>query len=295
MSSAAAETTVGVIGLGTIGAGVAGALARSPLRLVVHDVRPEATAPFASQAKVAEDPHAVGAASDVVIVAVVDDDQVRAVLLGPDGAVDAMRRSSTVVVLSTVSVSTVLEVAAEASGRGVAVVDCGVTGGPSAAADGELVSMVGGAVSAVDRILPVLDTFSTLVVHMGGLGTGLQTKLARNLVQYGAWLAAYEGQLLAESAGIELSKLAQVIRAGEKRTGGTTTLMFRETVAPLPPGTEPGLLAAMRRAAALAHKDLAAARELARELGVHVPLAALAEAQADAVFGVADPDGASSG
>lgn len=286
---AVAETTVGVIGLGAIGAGVAGAVARSPHRLVVCDVRPDATARFADSAKVATDPHEVGATSDVVVVAVVDDEQVRSVLLPPDGALDALRRGASVLVLSTVSVATVLEVAEVARQRGVAVVDCGVTGGPSAAADGELVSMVGGSVSAVDRVRPVLDTFSTLVVHMGELGTGLQAKLARNLVQYGAWLAAYQGQVLAEAAGIELSKLAQVIRASEKRIGGVTTLMFRDTVAPFPPGTEPGLLDAMRTAAGLAHKDLGAARELARALGVDVPLAELADALADDVFGVGAP------
>jgi 3-hydroxyisobutyrate dehydrogenase len=149
--------------------------------------------------------------------------------------------------------------------------------------------MVGGSVSAGARLLPVLDTFSTLVVHMGELGTGLQAKLARNVVQYGAWLAAYQGQVLAEAAGIELSKLAQVIRASEKRTGGTTTLMFRDTVAPFPVGTEPGLVDAMRTAAGLAHKDLRAALELARSLGVAIPLAELADALADDVFGVGGP------
>jgi 3-hydroxyisobutyrate dehydrogenase len=295
VSSSGAETTVGVIGLGAIGAGVAGAVARSPFRLVVCDVRPEATAPFADAAKVAVDPAEVGSLADVVVVCVVDDDQVRSVLAPPGGALGNMRKGGTVLVLSTVSVATVIDLAATAGERGVAVVDCGVTGGPSAAADGELVSMVGGTLTAVDRIRPVLDTFSTLVVHMGELGTGLQAKLARNLVQYGAWAAAYEGQLLAEAAGIELSKLAQVIRASEKRIGGTSTLMFRDTVRPFPPGTEPGLVEAMRTAAGLAHKDLGAAMELARSLGVQLPLAELTDALADAVFGMDPGDDESDG
>lgn len=277
---------MGVIGLGAIGAGVAGAVTRSPFRLAVCDVRPEAAERFADVAKVAATPGELGAACDVVVVAVVDDDQVRDVLLGPEGALAALRRGASILVLSTVSVSTVLEVAEAAEGHGVSVVDCGVTGGPSAAADGELVSMVGGTLSAIDRVRPVLDCFSSMVVHMGGLGTGLQAKLARNLVQYGAWLAAYQGQVLAEAAGIELSKLAQVVRAGEKRTGGTTTLMFRDTVAPFPDGTEPGLVDAMRTAAGLAHKDLGAALELAGALGVDLPLAELTDALADDIFGV---------
>ena len=105
--------------------------------------------------------------------------------------------------------------------------------------------MVGGDAAVIERIRPVLDAFSSLVVHMGPLGAGLQAKLARNLVQYGSWLAAYEAQVLAEAAGIELAKLAQVIRASDKRIGGASTLMFRDTVGPCPPETHPGIVEAM--------------------------------------------------
>ena len=79
----------------------------------------------------------------------------------------------------------------------------------------------------------MFDAIGSLTVRMGPFGTGLAAKLARNLVQYGSWLAAYEGQVLAEAAGIELSKLAQVIRASDAKIGGASTLMFRSTVAPV--------------------------------------------------------------
>ena len=72
--------------------------------------------------------------------------------------------------------------------------------------------------------------------HMGPFGAGLTAKLARNLVQYGSWLAAYEGQVLAEAAGIELSKLAEAIRVSDTHIGGSSRLMFRTTVAPLGDG-----------------------------------------------------------
>ena len=78
----------------------------------------------------------------------------------------------------------------------------------------------------------MFDAFGSLTVRMGPFGTGLAAKLARNLVQYGSWLAAYEGQVLAEAAGIDLAKLAQVIRASDAKIGGAATLMFRSTVAP---------------------------------------------------------------
>ena len=75
----------------------------------------------------------------------------------------------------------------------------------------------------------------SLVLHMGPLGAGLSAKLARNLVQYGSWLAAYEAQVLAETAGIPLPLLAQAIRSSDRRIGGAATLMFRDTVRPSGP------------------------------------------------------------
>lgn len=279
-------TTVGVVGLGAIGGGVAGGLRRAGIDLVVHDVAAPATEPFADTATVAASPAELGALCDVVVVAVIDDDQVNEVLMGPHGALAALTPGSTVVVVSTVSIPTVRALAAAASGHDVDVVDCGVTGGPSAAAAGELVSMVGGEADVIDRIRPVLDAFSSSVVHMGAVGSGLQAKLARNVVQYGAWLAAYEGQLLAEASGLDLSKLAAVIKASEPRTGGTTALMFRDTVTPFDADADSRIVSAMRGAARLAHKDLQAALALASDLGIELPMAELIDDKCDAIFGV---------
>jgi 3-hydroxyisobutyrate dehydrogenase len=280
-------TAVGVIGLGDIGSGVAKAVGAARHDLVVFDVRSEATEPFAERAKVAASAGEVGEQSDVVVIAVVTDDQVLAALGGADGALARMRPGSTVVIVSTIAPANVRRVAAEAEQAGVGVVDCGVSGGPSAAAEGALVSMVGGAEADVEKAMPALEAFSSLVVRMGPLGTGLQAKLARNIVQYGSWLAAYEAQRLAEAAGIQLSKLAEVIRASDKKIGGAGTLMFRKTVAPFGPDDDAGLVGAMRSAAALAHKDLRAAMSLAAELDLELPLTALADTEMDSVFGMA--------
>jgi 3-hydroxyisobutyrate dehydrogenase-like beta-hydroxyacid dehydrogenase len=289
-------TTVGVIGLGAIGAGVASGMARAGLDLVVNDVFPAATEPFADLARVAQSPTELGSLCDVVVVAVVDDAQVNDVLLGPDGALSTLRPGSTVVLVSTVSIPTVRALADAAAERSIDVVDCGVTGGPAAAASGELVSMVGGAPDVIERITPVLDAYSSLVVHMGPAGAGLQAKLARNVVQYGTWLAAFEGQKLAEAAGVDLSKLAAVIKASEPRTGGTTALMFRATVAPFGPQDDARIVSAMATAAKLCHKDVGAALSLAEDLGVSLPMAALLDDQCDAIFGIAsDAPGESPG
>ncbi len=277
---------VGVIGLGDIGSGVAAGLVRAGVDLVVCDIRAESTAPFAATARVAADPAELGSLVDVMVIAVVTDEQVLTVLDGPTGALAGARPGSTVMIVSTVAPSTVTRVAELAGARGVSVADCGVSGGPSSAAEGVLIAMIGGDDEVVERIRPVLDTFCSLVVRMGPLGAGLQAKLARNLVQYASWLAAYEAQVLAEAAGIELAKLAQVIKASDARIGGASTLMFRRTVAPFTAEDDAGLVGAMRTAAALAHKDLRGAMELADSLGVALPLAAMTDARADALFGI---------
>ncbi len=278
--------TVGVIGLGAIGDGVAASVHAAGLPLVVFDVRAEATLRHAAYASVATSPAEVAGIADVVVVAVVNDEQVHAVLSGPEGALVAGGPETTFVVVSTITSECVRAIGAEATAAATAVVDCGVSGGPTAAASGELICMVGGDADVLERLAPVFDAMGSLTVRMGPFGTGLAAKLARNLVQYGSWLAAYEGQRLAEGAGIELSKLARVIRASDAKIGGASTLMFRTTVAPFTDDDDAGLIRAMRAGAELAHKDLLAALQLAAELDIDLPLAAMTESHTDDIFGV---------
>jgi 3-hydroxyisobutyrate dehydrogenase-like beta-hydroxyacid dehydrogenase len=277
---------VGVIGLGSIGDGVASSVVRAGLPLVVCDVRSEATDRYRDGCVVADSPSDLVRQSDVVVVAVVDDAQVHAVLSGPDGGLAAADPQTTFIVVSTISVPCVEAIGSEAAATGVPVLDCGVSGGPSAAATGDLVCMVGGDPAVIERVRPVFDAMGSLTVTMGPFGTGLAAKLARNLVQYGSWLAAYEGQLLAEAAGIDLANLATVIKASDARIGGASTLMFRSTVAPFTEADDEGLVNAMQSAALLAHKDLLAALELAGRLEVQLPLAAMTEEHCDQIFGV---------
>jgi 3-hydroxyisobutyrate dehydrogenase-like beta-hydroxyacid dehydrogenase len=283
------EPVVGVVGLGSIGDGVATNVSRAGLPLVVCDVRTEATDRYKDTAVVAGSAPDLVRQSDLVVVAVVDDAQVRSVLSGPGGGLAVADPSTTVIIVSTISVVCVKAVGSEAAALGVPVLDCGVSGGPGAAASGDLVCMVGGDPDVIERARPVFDAIGSLTVTMGPFGAGLAAKLARNLVQYGSWLAAYEAQVLAEAAGIDLASLAQAIRASDAHIGGASTLMFRSTVAPFTDDDDQGLVGAMRAAAQLAHKDLSAAIELAGSLEVEVPLAAMTEDRCDQIFGVGGP------
>jgi 3-hydroxyisobutyrate dehydrogenase len=135
---------VGVIGLGAIGDGVATSVLRAGLPLIVCDVRDEAADAYRDRALVAASPADLVGQADVVVVAVVNDEQVHAVLSGPAGGLAAADPDTTVIVVSTITASCVAAIGAEAAALGVPVLDCGVTGGPAAAASGALVCMVGG-------------------------------------------------------------------------------------------------------------------------------------------------------
>jgi 3-hydroxyisobutyrate dehydrogenase len=282
--------SAGVIGLGEIGGGIAGNLMKAGVTLAVCDIRDEATAPYRDGAHLAASPQELARRSDVVIVAVLNDAQVRAVLEGNDGVFAGARDGTTVVVVSTISTPTVTDLRAVGATRGVSVVDCGVSGGTQGAADGQLVCMVGGTEDEVDRVRPLLDVFSRLVLHMGAPGTGLSAKLARNIVQYGSWLAAQEAQELAEAAGVDLLKLGEAIRASDEVIGGSARLILRPTAEPWPGDTDANLLTFLRDKAQMAHKDLDAARALADELGVPTPVAALTDSRCERIFGLPDPE-----
>ncbi len=282
---AQAALRVGVIGLGDMGGGLATSLIRAGMPVTVSDLREEAIAPFREGARVAATPAELAGRSDVVLVVVFNDAQVRAVLQGPDGVFAGAAPGTTAVIVSTIATDTVLEMRAEGASGGVTVVDCGVSGGPDAAAAGELVCMIGGSEEEIDHIRPVLDAVSCLVLHMGPPGAGLAAKLARNLITYGSWLAAFEAQELAEAAGIDLLQLGEAARESDKRIGGATRLMFRTTAAPWPADSDEGLLTLMRNGAEVTHKDLTTILELGAELGVDLPLATLAERRCGRIYG----------
>jgi 3-hydroxyisobutyrate dehydrogenase-like beta-hydroxyacid dehydrogenase len=268
-------SAAGVIGLGQIGGGVARALTERGWSVTAYDVAAQARGRFAEIATIAPSPGAVAAATEVVIVAVLDDTQVRAVLDGEDGIAGAGTDGRTVLILSTIGVETIEWAGELGRSKGFAVVDCGVTGGPRAAAAGTLVAMLGGDQAAVAAVRPVVEAFSSEALHVGELGAGLRLKLARNLVTYGSWMVADEAARLAAASGIEVASLVEVIRASDPLTGGMTALL----------GGDPANRPAPAALVAIANKDLGAALSLADSEGLDLPVARLAIDAIEPVIG----------
>lgn len=267
-------TAVGFIGLGQMGAPMAGHLVDGG-ELIVCDERPEATGPFsAKNVRVAATPAEVAESADVISVMVLDDEQVRAVVLGTDGIVGGAKPGTVVAVHSTIAAGTAENLAAEVAANGIAIVDAPVSGGFMGAHQGSLAVMVGGPDEAVERCREPFGRWASLFIHVGPTGAGTRAKLARNLLHFIAFTGATEAQRLAEAAGIDLAHLMKVVLHSDAVTGGPGAIMFRGSTAPLRPGDDwYDTLAHVRT---LGEKDLSLALALGEELGVDLPLAKLA-------------------
>ncbi|MDV8070654.1 NAD(P)-binding domain-containing protein [Rhodococcus sp. IEGM 1366] len=256
---------VGVIGLGAIGAGVAVSLARRGRIPTVFDIRPDASVGLKDVPAQVNTPGAVAQVSDVVLVAVVTAEQVREVLIGRDGVLAVGRPGLVVVVLSTVSLPSVRELAALCAERDVVLIDAAVSGG-ARAADNGLVVMVGGPDAVIARVAPVLEDFGKAVVHCGDVGAGMVTKLARNALTYSSWAAVREAASIAAAGGVPLDRLLQVFDEGSD--GGTDPLtMLRMRVEGR--SLSDDVVASID---ALAQKDLGAAQQFAGEAGIETPI-----------------------
>jgi 3-hydroxyisobutyrate dehydrogenase-like beta-hydroxyacid dehydrogenase len=293
---------VGFIGLGQMGQPMAARLAGWPGGLTVFDLRPEAVAPLAAagataSASVAE----LAGAAGIISVMVRDDDEVREVVREAAAAVGASRAARPgqgavtpaempaapviIAIHSTIGPGTAASLAADYEQAAVEIVDAPVSGGFMGAHDGRLAVMVGGSRPAYERCREPFGRFADLIMHMGPVGAGTQAKLARNLLHFVAFTAAAEAQRLAEAAGVDLRKLARIVRHSDAVTGGAGSIMLRPTTAPLDSGDP--LRQILEHVRALGEKDLSLALELGRQLGVDLPMAAFASGHFAAGLGLA--------
>lgn len=262
---------VGFVGLGNIGAAMAQRLLDRPEPLLVHDVRAEATAMFVEKGARAASLAELGRECSLISVVVLTDAQVRDVVAA---LLEHATEGTVVAVHSTIEPHTAPELAEQAAAHGVHLLDAPVSGGALGAAEGRLAVMVGGDRGAYETAKPVFRAWAEVVVHLGPAGAGTQCKLARNLLTFAGFAAAAEANRLAEAAGIDLRKLAAVVRHSDSITGGPSAVMLRPSTAPLDP--EDGLRPIFEHTRALGEKDLAQALALGEQLGIDLPFAALA-------------------
>jgi 3-hydroxyisobutyrate dehydrogenase len=248
----------------------------------VYDIRPDAADTLEGVPPVVASPAELARQADVIIIAVVSAKQTIDVLSGPDGILSQARPGLTVVLVATVSITDLDAIRALTDAAGVALVDCGVTGGTKSREHG-LVCLVGGADETVANVRPVLDGFAKLVAHMGGPGAGMAAKIARNVVVFGGLRTGYEAAVLCRNAGVDIHQLNDVIIASSDGVGGPLMLALRDD--PSSSAQEAGIREYTR---GLMVKDLDAALDLASSYGITLPLVELTRRTDQAVVGLAD-------
>ncbi len=182
---------VTVLGLGAMGGGIARNLASAGHQVTVWNrSRDRAAALDDLDLTVASTPAAAVANADVVIAMVRDDEASHTVWLGPDGAAAALPADSIAVEASTITPAWAAELAHAMGDLDRAMLEAPVIGSRPQLAAQSLVSLVGGAADVLDRVRPVLATYSAVIRHCGDVGTAAVTKLAVNGL-FAAQVAAY--------------------------------------------------------------------------------------------------------
>jgi 3-hydroxyisobutyrate dehydrogenase-like beta-hydroxyacid dehydrogenase len=275
------EPMLGYIGLGNQGLPMAKRLANWPGGLIVFDVRVEAMTPLAELGATLADSVADVAQADVISVTVLTDEQVRDVV----GQLAEHAKPGTVIAIhSTIEPTTAGELAEQLQAKGIRIVDAPVSGGAGAADKGELAVMVGADDEAYDLVKPVFKQWASMVVRAGEPGAGTRMKLARNMLTYIGFAAAFEAAKLAEAAGIDLQKLGRVVRHSDAQSGGPGAILVRDDTGPLPPDHFVYNMFVHTRG--LAEKDLGLALALGEATGVELPLAEIALRDLAAGLGV---------
>jgi 3-hydroxyisobutyrate dehydrogenase-like beta-hydroxyacid dehydrogenase len=163
-------------------------------------------------------PRDLAAASDCVLIAVLDGKQTIAVLDGPDGVLAAGKPGQMVILLSTIAMADLETSRKLCADVGVTLIDCGVTNGPKSGQNG-LICMAGGSDADLAKAKPIFDGFAQQVIHMGGPGAGMAAKIARNTTYFGCMRAGYEGAVIARNYGVSLDQLTMAL-AGDPNSGG---------------------------------------------------------------------------
>src|SRR5262245_9627350 len=264
-------TRIGFIGLGIMGTPMAGHIAAAGHPLTVYDIDREPAERLAMahpDVAVGADPATVGRDADVVITMLPDGEQVQRVALGANGLAVTMAAGSLLIDCSSSQPWLTRETAAALAEHGIGMIDAPVSGAQWGAEAAELVFMVGGAAADVERARPILNLLGRAVFHLGPLGSGHVMKCINNTITAMTLLATAEGLVLGACAGLDPTVMNAVLN--ESTGGSWVTRNHIDQRIVTRTFDDPFRLELML-------KDVRMATALARELGLALPYAALAE------------------
>lgn len=215
------QTKVAFLGLGVMGGPMAGHLARAGHDVTVYN-RTKARAEEwqarwsaeGLQVSLAETPAAAAKGAEMLFTCVGNDLDLEQVLLGENGALDAMSTDSLLVDHTTTSANLARALAAQCEDRGVSFIDAPVSGGQAGAENGKLAIMCGGTAEAMANATPVMDCYAARIVHVGTVGAGQTAKMANQMCIAGVLGGLSEAIRLSQAAGLDLDKTFEAISGG---------------------------------------------------------------------------------
>ncbi len=248
---------VGMIGLGAMGLGMARNLAKAGFLTAVYNRTIAKTLEF----KVAtyDLPEALAAEVDIVLICVSADQDVIGLV---EAIAKTIKTGSIVVDLSTVSSDTAQKAAAILLKKEVIFLDAPVSGGIEGAINGTLAMMVGGNIKALEKARPALETIAKRIIHIGDTGSGQATKAANQIMCAGINQAVTEALAFAQSQGLEIEKVIDVISGGAAGNWFLEHRGYTMTQDIFAPGFK----------LALHHKDLKICQTMAAQSDIAIPL-----------------------
>lgn len=256
--------TVGIVGVGNMGGGMAANLLGQGWTVRVHDIdraKVDALAMLGAHACTS----AAEASSHVplLVVCVVDADQSRDVLFGNGGAVHALASGSAVMLCPTIAPEDTQRIAARLAAHGIATIDAPMSGGPARARDGSMSLMVACPEAVFEANRPAIEALSRKVFRIGErVGDGARTKLVNNLLAAINLAGAAEALALAQRMGLDLATTLDVIEQSSGQSWIGSDRMRRAIAGDYAPRAHMTLLA----------KDTRLAIDAARSAGFDGPL-----------------------
>jgi 3-hydroxyisobutyrate dehydrogenase len=258
------------IGLGVMGFPMAGHLAaQADVAMTVYNRSPEKAAKWVAQhgGASAHTPHDASVDADFVFACVGNDDDLREIAIGPQGAFHAMKRGATFVDHTTTSADVARELAAEAAKRDLGFVDAPVSGGQAGAENGVLTVMCGGKTSDYERAEPFIAHYSRMRRLLGPVGAGQTAKMCNQIAIAGLVQGLAECISFGMKSGLNMEDVIDVISKG---AAGSWQMENRHKTM-IAGKFDFGFAADWMR------KDLGICLAAARKNGAHLPLTALVD------------------
>lgn len=206
---------VGFIGMGIMGRPMSINLLKAGFDVTVYNRTPgRAQEVVAAGAKEAASPSELAAATDYIITCVTGPEDVKEVILGPNGVIHGVKPGSVVIDMSTISPEATRDVAAALAEKQVHMLDAPVSGGDIGAIKGTLTIMIGGESKIVERCMPLFKAMGTTVTHIGPVGSGQVTKLVNQVLIAVNLLAASEALTMAAKCGVDPERVLAAVSQG---------------------------------------------------------------------------------